>query len=468
MNITEEKRTEIIAENNTAQREFINILKQLSKDHSDEIRFENPMHGDLDFSELKDQGYKHIHTIIFDKSGNVTNILNVPEGIKRLECSNQMLVGLSGLPESIEEINVEGNYLKKFDANELNKLRILQISNNELEDLLHLPASLEELYCDNNLLKRLDLAKATEMHTLHCSNNQLLVVANPPSTLVDFQMNDNPLTEITNDTKNASERESKMDYTEAMYNYFSLKRKYEEKMKEIKRAAYKKGDSNKNGAAKARNVKPPCVNCKRRVGTVFDMKHNRYSAVCGDKTHPCNLNIQLYTGNYFDIETVLRLYYEDLNKTKERIITHKMETLFSYVNEDTVLSKFKEELELYTSDSKIYKEVLDRHNNLYENEEKRIQISKKTQEIYDIIAEINSHMKEYEISGTRESLSSALHIQKRDLIPAIQNLRMKKWGLMEMSVSPENDASKLIQIEVPLNKSEFIYGEDPRVIKYVV
>ena len=45
---------------------------------------------------------------------------------------------------------------------------------------------------------------------------------------------------------------------------------------------------------------------------------------------------------------------------------------------------------------------------------------------------------------------------------------MKKWGLMEMSVSPENDASKLIQIEVPLNKSEFIYGEDPRVIKYVV
>lgn len=466
MSITDEKRNEILAENNTAQRDFINILKQLSKDHADDIRFSTPAHGDLDFSEIKDQGFKHITSIIFDHSGNVTNIRNIPDGVKILDCAEQMLVDLVGLPESIEELTIDGNYLKKFDAQNLIHLRILRISNNELEELINLPATLEEIYCDNNSLRHIDLAGTPELHTLHCSNNELLVVANPPSTLLDFQMNDNPLTEIIHEKTKEKNHETKVDYMEAMYTYFALKRRYEEKVKQMKRTAYHKGEGKKSGLKKARAVKPPCVNCKRPVGTVFDRKNNRYTAICGDKKHPCNLNIQLFSGRFFNVDTLLNIYAEDLDKTKENIIRQKMDTLFNYLSEDDSIDKFKEELELYNQDSKMYKELLDRYRELYENEEQKLQISKKTAEMYKAIEEIGVHMKEYETSGNREALASALHIQKRDLIPAIQGIRVKKWGMMEVVVSPENDSSRLVQAEVPLYKTEFKYGEPSRVIKF--
>ena len=464
MSLTEEKRDEIVSDNNTGQRDLINILKRLNKDHADEIRFENPVHGDLDFSEIKDQGFKHIHTIIFDHEGEVTNIRNVPEGIKHLECPDQMLVELTNLPDTIEELTVDGNSIKKFDAGELTKLRILRVSNNELTELTNLPASLEELYCNTNSLTTLDLANTSALHTLHCSNNQLLVVANPPSTLVDFQMNDNPLTEITHEKT----KEKKSDYMEAMYNYFALKRKYDEKAKQVRRAAYHKAEGKKSGKKRVKTVTPPCVNCKRPVATIFDLKNNRYTAICGDKKHPCNLNIQLYSGHSFNTDSLLQIYGEDLDKTKESIIKQKMDTLFNYLSEDKSVEKFKEELELYNENSKMYKDLLDRHKDLYDNEERRIQMSKKTEEMYKTIAEISGHMKEYEASGNREALISALHIQKRDLIPAIQNLRMKKWGMMEMEISPENDSSKLIQVEVPVYKAEFKYGQPGRVIKYTM
>ena len=465
MNITEEKRDEIVAENNTAQTDFLNILKQLNKEHADEIRFEAPVHGDLDFSELKDQGFKHVRSITFNHPGEVTNIRNIPEGITRISCPDQMLIELKGLPETIEELNIEGNSLSKFDAAGLQKLRILQLSNNELTDLKNLPASLEELLCDNNLLSSIDLANATELHTLHCSNNHLLVIANPPPSLVDFKMNDNPLTTITREKE--PEREKKIDYMEAMYNYFQLKRKYETKVKGMKTLEYKlKSGNKKAGRKNARLVRPPCVNCHRPVGTIFDRKKNRYTAVCGDKGHPCNLNIQLFNGYFFNTDLLLSIYGDELNVIKENIIKQKMNTLFSYVNEDKTVNDFKSELDKYNSDSKMYKDLLNKHKELYNNEEERLQISKKTAEIYEIIAEIDVQMKEYEKSRNLDALGTAMHIQKRDLIPAMQSLRMKKWGLMEVDISPENNVSKLIQLEVPLHKAEFTYGEPARVVKY--
>ena len=91
MNTTEEKRDEVKKETNTAQTVFVSLLDRLDKGHADEIRFDVPMHGDLDFSLLKDRDFKHVTAITFEHEGEVTSIQNIPDTIKKIECKKQML-----------------------------------------------------------------------------------------------------------------------------------------------------------------------------------------------------------------------------------------------------------------------------------------------------------------------------------------------------------------------------------------
>jgi len=467
MNTTEEKKEEIKRETNTAQATFVSLLDRLDKTHADEIRFDEPMHGDLDFSLLKDRDFKHVTAIVFNNEGDVTSIQNIPDSIKKIECRKQMLTELHDLPEVLEELDVTGNYIKKLDTKSLKFLKILRVSDNELETLDHLPESIEEIECENNQLIKLELAGLHNLRSLHCSNNQLLVVANPPTTLTDFEMENNPFVEISRDIdpEDKAKSEKRLDYLESMNEYFELKRKYEEKKKQLQKSAYERMQNAKKGFKKT--VNPPCISCKRPVGSIFDRKNGRYLATCGDKVNPCKLNIQLFSGTYFNNETLLTLYKEDMEKTKEDIIKQKMDTLFNYVSEDQSVSEFKKALDDYNKDSRTYKDLMDRYKDLHENPEKALVIEKKTQEIYEILANIKTQIKEYEQTKNRKTLMSALHTYKRDLIPAIKHKRMNQYEVMEVDIDEDNNTSKLFQRELALNKMDFKYGEEPRVVKFI-
>jgi len=471
MNVVEEKKDEVKKETNTAQTVFVSLLDRLDKAHADEIRFDVPMHGDLDFSLLKDRDFKHVTAITFEHDGEVTSIQNIPDTIKKIECKKQMLTELHDLPESLEELDVTGNYLQKLDTKSLKFLKILRVSDNDLETLENLPESIEEIECDNNQLTKLDLAGLQNLRSLHCSNNQLLVVANPPESLTDFKMENNPFVEISKDVdpEDRAKSDKRVDYLESMNEYFELKRKYEEKKKQLQKSAYERMQNAKKGfkKTKAKTVNPPCISCKRPVGSIFDRKDGRYLATCGDKTNPCKLNIQLFSGTYFNNETLLTLYKEDLEKMKEEIIKQKMDTLFNYVSEDQSVSEFKKTLDDYNSDSKMYTDLLARYKDLHENPEKALAIEKKTQEIYEILADIKTQIKEYEHTNNRKILMSALHTYKRDLIPAIKHRRMNQYEVMEVDIDEDNNMSKLFQRELALNKMDFKYGEQTRVVKFI-
>jgi len=283
-------------------------------------------------------------------------------------------------------------------------------------------------------------------------------------------MENNPFVEISReiDPEDKAKSEKRLDYLESMNEYFELKRKYEEKKKQLQKSAYERIQNFKKGfkKTKAKTVNPPCISCKRPVGTIFDRKDGRYLAACGDKANPCKLNIQLFSGTHFNNETLLTIYKEDMEKTKEEIIKQKMDTLFNYISEEKSVSDFKKTLDEYNKDSKMYKDLLDRYKDLHDNPEKAIAIEKKTQEIYEILADIKTQIKEYEQTSNRKTLMSALHTYKRDLIPAIKHRRMNQYEVMEVDINEDANMSKLFQRELALNKMDFKYGEEPRVVKF--
>ena len=88
--MNDEEREQIIKENNNAQNMLVGLLNQISSTHIEELQINDVLHGDLDFSILEDRGFKHVKTIIIDKPGEVTSLLNIPLQVTSLTCKNQL------------------------------------------------------------------------------------------------------------------------------------------------------------------------------------------------------------------------------------------------------------------------------------------------------------------------------------------------------------------------------------------
>ena len=104
-----EKRENIISGNeNTAQHKLIEILKPLSK-RARSLVIREELHGDVDFSILKEEGYNMITSIHIGK-GEITSIIGLPQGIIELKCIDNYLFELTGLPSSLENLYISNNY----------------------------------------------------------------------------------------------------------------------------------------------------------------------------------------------------------------------------------------------------------------------------------------------------------------------------------------------------------------------
>jgi hypothetical protein len=460
-------RVEVLETGDTAQEEFAYLLTKMNE-KTTELIFENPLHGDLDFSELGDKGFKNIEKIVFLKPGEVAHLHNLPAGLKILDCKYQLISKIDSMPTTVEELYLTGNYFVKLDLLSYSKLRILHISENELEELSGIPESLEEIECEDNNIKRLDLKNAIKLNVLRCSNNPILVLENVPSSLTTLETDNSNYIEMDAEEKGEKKKKQpRIDYLTSLYDYFRLKNAYESKVSKMKQNAFHRAPTKKQGLIKSRAVKPQCIQCKRPVGTVFSRKDSKYLAVCGDASHPCPLNIQIYSGHYFHNDLLLDIYKEDMDKKKTSIIKQKMDTLFNYISEKESVKQFKSELEEYTSDSKMYEDLIKKHDDLHNNVETILAIRKDTKEMYRIIDEIKHNIKDYEKTKNKETMRYAVGLYKNELTPILQHLRLKKYGIMETDISTEED-TRLIQYKIPLHKMDFTFGEPARVIKFSV
>ena len=467
MNIQQE-RDEIIQNNNTAQQRFINIIEPISRD-VDEIVVSEALYGTLDFSVLDTKGFKKIRKIILGE-GKITEIIHLPKTLSIFVCSNNLLVSLDNLPPELKELNISHNYLTTIDFRETPFLIIFNGYNNELSELTNLPSSLNEIDVHDNKIVQLDLLELNELKKLDCSNNSKIILQNVPKSLIDLKMDNDPFSEIehmagSSKDEGKEEAEIKRNFEEALDEYYRLKSEYEKKALQIKKKAFKSAPTVKLGIKEVKKIVPPCINCKRKVGSIFRFNDNKYTAVCGDLEEPCNLNIQLFISEYYNFEDVLYEFRNDIEEAKESIIKQKMNIIFNYTDEQRSVFHFKHELEKYNTKSDIYKDLFDHYNELYNNMHKTELIKRKRERIHEIIDQIKLLLTEYEKDNNKEILKTAMDVQTKNLIPELNNLRKLKYEIMEVVIK-ENNESILFQKEIPLSKIVYSWGEVPKVIKF--
>jgi hypothetical protein len=485
MEMIKEKREAILKDNNTAQERLKEVLENLPKSSEVlEISEKNLLHGDLDFSVLQEMGMGNIRTIVLAE-GEVTSIMGLPVNLTKLDCGHQLLVELENLPITLETLNISYNYLEKIEVGALEVLQKLNVSHNRIPNIENLPPTVVELLANDNQLVSLNLKDNTALKTLNISNNPITLIENLPEGVAQFTMENTPSIEFRNsaldslkteeEEKSQREKEEEesqhLNYEEALSNFFRLKNEYENKVRRMKRDAYRKQPTKKLARQAVLSVKPACIHCKRPVGTLFSNRtDNKYTILCGDTENPCQLNVQLFNGGNELLMDTLINFREELDEIKERIIKQKLDTIFSYVSEDKSVEMFKKELDLYNSDSIIYKELLDTYVENYHNPHKKEQIMKKKENLFLLNEKVRNLLKEYEKTENPEVLRLAVRIQINEIYPEIRNRRMLENDVVELDSEIVNQQQVFSIFKYPVAISKIInnVGEKPRIIKYEI
>ena len=477
MDIIRERREQIIQENNTAQEQFKNILENLNKT-AQKLRITEHLYGDLDFSILSEYGFSTIKDITLSK-GEITNITGLPESVTALSCADNLLIELDNLPRGLLSIDIAHNYLSSIDVSHLQQLEVLNITDNKITSLENLPPSLMAIRCNNNQLMHLNLIGLANLELLHISNNPITVVENLPEGIVSFQMENTPDIEfrsspvipITNKSKKqVDDIEDTINYTESLNEYFHLKHNYEDKLFKMKKKIHEKATSKRAAQKQVLSITPACIKCKRPVGTTFSKKDNTYTAICGDAQNPCKLDIKIFAGTILPITWILYVMKESVEVLKDTIIKQKLDTLFNFISETDSVKIFKKNLSDYNSASQTYNELLEKQAESYHSSQKKELFDKKSGEIYKLIEQIRKLLEEYEKTQNRELLKTAMHMQIKELLPETRNLRNIKNEVMEMHANKmKTDVVEhsLFQYPCTLSKIDDVFGEPPRVIKFV-
>jgi len=117
MNIIEETREGVIRDNNTAQNKLENLLETHDKGIT-ELRIDEPLHGELDLSIFEELGFKYIQNIYLGK-GEITGIRNFPTKLLVFECIDNLLIDIDDLPNTLQQLDLQYNYLKHVDLHGL-------------------------------------------------------------------------------------------------------------------------------------------------------------------------------------------------------------------------------------------------------------------------------------------------------------------------------------------------------------
>ena len=124
---------------------------------------------------------------------------------------------------------------------------------------------------------------------------------------------------------------------------------------------------------------------------------------------------------------------------------------------------FENDLKEYNETTELYNEVLQEHENMYNNLETKEQVERKTQQIYEIIENFQKFMEEFKKTGNKKVLISSIDLYTLELVPALSCLRQLKYAHMYVEIeNSDPPVSKLIQFPVSNIRKIIFMAKNPK------
>ena len=259
--------------------------------------------------------------------------------------------------------------------------------------------------------------------------------------------------------------------------YYKIKGKYDKKYKDYKKEIMGKTNLSKiQKKARISNYKRRCINCDRKVGTVFTNKNKQLSIRCGDTLKPCNLEYIVSLGSTDYIPDLIVYYYKVNEEIKKNIIKIKLSILFGIETEENIAEKFEtlkeqykqmiqilDNLERYIfDDEKVkYQEMGEEHD---KHRDQAIKFFKK--KITNYISEYNSIINSFkEDLDDKFILNDALDKYRTEIIPIVKEMQSKFFDVMTIIDDDKEEGKKrLVKLVLSEDKYEVDYSKSEVVI----
>ena len=236
------------------------------------------------------------------------------------------------------------------------------------------------------------------------------------------------------------------EFYDVLNEYYKLKNEYTKKIQAQQNSIMKDETlSMKQKQDKYRKMKTKCINCGRNVGTIFNNDSGILTAVCGDKTNPCALNIKINRGKYMNLEDLIDTFQTGVNELKEEIITLKMDLLFGYEPESTTLKKFTEMKNELVDDLETVMKYKTRFIEIVSNLDNKPILNTKMAIFYNKIATIQSTVEEFNETGRIQLIKDMVSMYDVELVPLLLELRNLNYHYMAMEYNAETNTHTLVK-----------------------
>jgi hypothetical protein len=468
-----------------SQDRFDNIIREYDRSKLD-YNISDPLEGSISLSIFTKDGRK-VNSLTFTEGG-ITDIVNVPEGLKSLSIDGNKL---SYLPTNemrgIVKMSCNRNEIDRVDGmNKLLNLFELYLNDNRVSDLGVLPQNLEQLEVNNNPnIKKICLKSAPNCKSLSCINNpRLYAIYNAPLQNEYFKLYKDDKTQLLLDgdaiyggSKNDDDIEETKSHTdseilypilnESIERYYELKSRSEkDRQKQIRHIITMEASAQKKKKL-VRRIVAKCVNCKKDGGTKFWTEDGHLRAICGNKISPCRLDIDIFKGKGISsFEYMYNLLNEEVEADKLEINQLKMNTIFNYMEEKDTAHKFKNVLKDYKETEFIMNGYLENEKNRFINPNIQNVVFKKEHAIQLSLKDTRDLLAEYKNTGDRRILQQIVKKYRDEIAPDLKVIRELKYPVMEMA--KQEDGNYLFQL--PYNLTALYHYPDtldkPRVIKF--
>ena len=256
----------------------------------------------------------------------------------------------------------------------------------------------------------------------------------------------------------------------AYYEYYKLMMNYNNKYEKDKSKIYENGAlSRRQKKEKLEELKKKrlCVNCKREGGTIFTNKEGILKAVCGSKSQPCGLHIEINKGKIQDLNNVLSNSLEKINKMKERIIKLKLNFLFEYIKEDSMKTEFYELRKNLEKELEVYEKIFNKSIEINENPEGEMEVKRLNAELYSLIRENKQLLEEFNETGEISKIKAIVESYINDISPLGEKIRKTLYSVNEVKYNKEDGEVYLIQERASLKEKE-INIIMPEVVVYTL
>lgn len=259
---------------------------------------------------------------------------------------------------------------------------------------------------------------------------------------------------------------------DATNKFYQLKSKYESNYeKEKKEIMYGKESQKmswKDKRFEFKKIVPKCINCERRVGSIFESKINEnydrvLKAMCGDRKNPCPFDIELNLGVTYDLRDLTNEDEQEIKKLKHQIILDKNDFLFGYIDSEKAVDKFdeiKDEIKGTIESSEFFLVLL---NEQTDNVDKKNNLKKIQTEVYTNISNIKKYSEEYKTSHNKQLMNDIAQIYYEDMIPRLNEIMKDKYATSY--VEHEDNINILFQQPISFENLEYTLGKNVGVTK---